>query len=141
MLILFEILYEASLRMPQYLGIALSVVGALILGDTAVEAGLISSPAVMIVALSGITLYTIPDHTSQLSILRFGYTIIGGLLGFYGVIIFSIFLLIRLSDFDSYGSPYLAPYAPYVKGDTKDGMFKAHLTRFKNRPNSIKNPE
>ena len=138
-LILFEILYEASLRMPQYLGIALSVVGALILGDTAVEAGLISSPAVMIVALSGITLYTIPDHTSQLSILRFGYTIIGGLLGFYGVIIFSIFLLIRLSDFDSYGSPYLAPYAPYVKGDTKDGMFKAHLTRFKNRPNSIKN--
>ena len=138
-LILFEILYEASLRMPQYLGIALSVVGALILGDTAVEAGLISSPAVMIVALSGITLYTIPDHTSQLSILRFGYTIIGGLLGFYGVIIFSIFLLIRLSDFDSYGSPYLAPYAPYVKGDTKDGMFKAHLTKFRNRPNSVKN--
>ena len=44
-----------------------------------------------------------------------------------------------LSDFDSYGSPYLAPYAPYVKGDTKDGMFKAHLTKFKYRPNSIKN--
>ena len=138
-LVLFEILYEASLRMPQYLGIALSIVGALILGDTAVEAGLISSPAVMIVALSGITLYTIPDHTPQLSMLRFGYTIIGGILGFYGVIVFSIFLLIRLNDFDAYGSPYLAPYSPYIKEDTKDGMFKSHILNMRTRPKSIRN--
>ena len=138
-LILFEILYEASLRMPQYLGIALSIVGALILGDTAVEAGLISSPAVMIVALSGITLYTIPDHTPQLSILRFAYTIIGGILGFYGIIVFSIFLLIRLNDFDAFGSPYLAPYSPYIRRDIKDGMFKQHLTHMYTRPKTIPN--
>ncbi len=136
-LILFEILYEASLRMPQYLGIALSVVGALILGDTAVQAGLISSPAVMIVALSGITLYTIPDQAPQLSLLRFGYTLIGGMLGFYGIIVFSLFLIIYLSDMDNYGAPYLAPYAPYVRQDVNDGIFKQDLVDMKTRPKSI----
>ena len=138
-LILFEILYEASLRMPQYLGIALSIVGALILGDTAVEAGLISSPAVMIVALSGITLYTIPDHTPQLSLLRFAYTVFGGILGFYGIIVFSIFLLVRLNDFDAYGAPYLAPYSPYIKSDTKDGLFKQSVMHMTTRPKSFAN--
>lgn len=138
-LILFEILYEASLRMPQYLGIALSVVGALILGDTAVKAGLISSPAVMIVAISGITLYTIPDQSVQLSLLRFAYTIFGGILGFYGIIILSLFLIIYLNDFDNYNTPYLAPYAPYVKNDIKDGMFKRDIITMKTRPKSFKN--
>ena len=65
-LLLFEILYEASLRMPKYLGMALSIVGALILGDTAVKAGLISPPAVMIVAISGLSIYCIPDQAPQL---------------------------------------------------------------------------
>ncbi len=138
-LILFEILYEASLRMPQYLGIALSVVGALILGDTAVQAGLISSPAVMIVALSGITLYTMPDQAVQLSLLRFVYTIFGGVLGFYGIIVLSIFLLIYLSALDSYYTPYLAPYAPYIKNDVKDGLFKKDIVDMYTRPRSIPN--
>ena len=84
-LVLFEILYEASLRMPKYLGIALSVVGALILGDTAVSAGVISPPAVMIVALSGITLYTVPDQAPQFIILRFAFTFIGGCFGLFGL--------------------------------------------------------
>ncbi len=133
-LVLFEILYEASLRMPEYLGIALSVVGALILGDTAVKAGLISPPAVMIVALSGITLYTIPDQAPQLSILRFLFTIAGGILGFYGVIILGIFFVMYLNDFDNYKAPYLSPFAPYVKFDFKDGLTKQPLTKMVLRP-------
>lgn len=133
-LVLFEILYEASLRMPEYLGIALSVVGALILGDTAVKAGLISPPAVMIVALSGITLYTIPDQAPQLSILRFLFTIAGGILGFYGVIILGIFFVMYLNDFDNYKVPYLSPFSPYVKSDFKDGISKQPLTKMVLRP-------
>ena len=138
-LVLFEILYEASLRMPEYLGIALSVVGALILGDTAVKAGIISPPAVMIIALSGITLYTIPDQANQLSILRVIYTVIGSALGFYGIVIFSIFLVLYLNDFDNFKSPYLSPLSPIVKNDLKDAFLKKPLTSMKTRPQSIPN--
>lgn len=136
-LVLFEILYEASLRMPEYLGIALSVVGALILGDTAVKAGIISPPSVMIVALSGITLYTIPDQANQLSLLRVMFTIIGAALGFYGIILLSVFLIMYLCDYDNYKSPYLAPFAPIVKGDLKDSILKVPLGGMKYRPKSI----
>lgn len=138
-LILFEILYEASLRMPQYLGIALSIVGALILGETAVSAGIISPPAVMIVALSGITLYTVPDQAPQFITLRFAFTMVGGLLGLYGIICLVIYLVFYLNDFDSYGSAYLSPFAPLITMDMQDALFKRDILSMKYRPHSIKN--
>lgn len=138
-IILFEILYEASLRMPRYLGMALSIVGALILGDTAVKAGLISPPSVMIVALSGITFYTIPDQNIQLSILRIFFTLMGGILGFFGIITGTFFVLTLLCDMDSFGAPYLAPYAPYIKSDQKDFLFKLDVTKMNTLPKSIPN--
>ncbi len=136
-IVLFEILYEASLRMPKYLGIALGIVGALVLGDTAVKAGLISPPAVMIVALSGISFYTIPDQAAQLSLFRIVFTIIGGTLGLYGVVISSMLLIFYLSSVNSYGVPYLAPYAPQVKEDLADGVFKKDVIGRDTRPLSI----
>ena len=138
-LILFEVLYEASLRMPKYLGLALSIVGALILGDTAVKAGLISPPAVMMVALSGITLYTAPDQAAQLSICRFLFTMAGGFLGFFGIVILLMFFVVYLNDFDSYGSPYLAPFSPVIPSDLKDSMIRVDIVNMKKRPKSIKN--
>ena len=92
-ILLFEILYEANIRMPQYFGMAMSIVGALILGDTAVSAGLVSPPAVMIVALSGITFYIIPGQASQFSILRLIGVIVGASLGIYGILLFCVFIL------------------------------------------------
>ena len=138
-IILFEILFEASLRMPRYIGMALSVVGALVLGDTAVKAGLISSPAVMIIALTGISFYTIPDQTSQISILRFLFTLLGGMVGLFGIIIGGTMLVTYLVEFNGYGSPYLAPYAPYIKSDLKDGIFKQEVISQRTRPKSIPN--
>lgn len=138
-LIIFEILYEASLRMPKYLGIALSVVGALILGDTAVSAGVISPPAVMIVALSGITLYTVPDQAPQFIILRFAYVFVGGCFGLFGIILLTMFIIMYLCDLDIYGSPYLAPFAPHIKNDFQDALFKRDLIDMVHRPKSIKN--
>lgn len=136
-LLLFEILYEASLRMPKYLGMALSIVGALILGDTAVKAGLISPPAVMIVAISGLSIYCIPDQAPQLYLLRLLFTFAGGTLGIFGIAALGIFILMYLSDFDSYGGAYFAPIAPLVKNDLKDSIVRAHLTTIKTRPYSI----
>ena len=124
--------------MPSYLGLALSIVGALILGDTAVKAGLISPPSVMLVAVSGMTLYTIPEQSPQLSILRLVFTLAGGFLGLFGVVALFIYLLFYLNDFDSYGAPYLSPIAPLVKSDFKDSIYKADLVHMTTRPRSFK---
>ena len=138
-ILLFEILYEANLRMPQYFGMAMSIVGALILGETAVNAGLVSPPAVMIVALSGITFYIIPSQAAQFSILRLFALIIGAILGLYGILLFCVFVLSYLSSFDSYGSAYLAPTAPYISSDQKDFYMRKTIKDMNTRPKSIAN--
>lgn len=138
-ILLFEILYEANLRMPQYFGMAMSIVGALILGETAVNAGLVSPPAVMIVALSGITFYIIPSQAAQFSILRLLALVIGAILGLYGILLFCVFVLSYLSSFDSYGSAYLAPTAPFISSDQKDFYMRKTIKEMKTRPKSIAN--
>ena len=135
--LLFEVLYEANLRMPQYLGMALSIVGALILGDTAVNAGLVSPPAVMIVALSGLTFYMVPNQSAQFAMLRLMFILFGAVLGLFGIIVGVLALLSYLSSFDSYDSPYLAPISPYVACDQKDLFLKKDLCQMKKRPYSI----
>lgn len=135
---LFETLYEASLRMPRYMGLALSVVGALILGETAVQAGLISPPAVLIVALTGVMSYTLPELTNQISLLRLIFTFLGGFLGIFGIVLGTVFLIGYLANMDSYGAPYLAPFAPTIKSDLKDSVWRAYMTNMKKRPNSLK---
>ena len=138
-IILFEVLFEASLRMPKYLGIAVSIVGALVLGDTAVKAGIISTPAVMIIAVTGISFYTLPEQTSQLSIMRLIFTVVGGTLGLFGLVVAGIMLVNYMVDFNGYGSPYLAPYAPYIQNDLKDGLIKKESNSIRTRPKSIPN--
>jgi len=138
-LVLFEILYEASLRMPRHLGAATGLIGALVLGDTAVKAGLMSPPAVLVAALSGIMMYIIPNLAPQISLLRFFFCILGGILGLYGILLGSIITFVYMNSLDSYGAPLLAPYAPYIKSDLKDGIIKSEVTKMKTRPASIKN--
>ena len=139
-LFIFETLNEASIRMPRYVGIAMSVVGALVLGETAVNAGIVSTPTIMIVALSGICLYTVPDMTETLSVLRLLFLIIGGSFGGYGIILTSVALLTYLSSFESFTVPYLAPYSPLILNDLQDGLTVDFLANMKRRPISFKSP-
>lgn len=136
-IVLFEVLYDASLRMPRYLGLALSVVGALVLGETAVNAGLVSPPAVMIVALSGIAFYTMPDQASQLSELRLYFVLAGGVLGLYGILLAVILIYSYFSSFDSYGGCYMAPLTPIITKDRKDFLMKKNTSEMYLRPYSI----
>jgi len=138
-LLLFEILFEASLHLPKSLGSTLGIVGALILGDTAIKSGLVSPPAVLVAAMSIITMYIITDLSPQVSLLRFFFALIGGILGLFGLIIGAVLLVVYLTGLDSFGAPYLAPYAPYIKEDTKDGLVKAPVNAMLTRPKSIPN--
>ena len=138
-LMLFEIIREASVRMPRAVGMAMSIVGALVLGETAVNAGIISSPAVMIVALSSISLYTVPNEVGTMSLIRVILILMGGFLGFFGLLISAMFFVHLMSSLDSFGVPYTAPFAPLIKGDLKDALIRAPIPKLKTRPESIPN--
>lgn len=138
-ILLFEIIREASVRMPRAVGMAMSIVGALVLGDTAVKAGMISSPAVMITALSSIALYTAPNQEGTLTLLRAAFTVLGGLGGMYFLLLGSLYLALYLCSLSGFGVPYLAPFAPLVKEDLKDSFYRVSLLRMNERPKTIKN--
>ena len=136
-LFLLEVLTEASIRMPKYVGLALSVVGALVLGDTAVKAGIISTPAIIIIAFSAIGLYTVPNMVEITSTLRWIFLIVAGSVGPFGIIIFVAYLVAYLTGEQSYGTPLLTPFAPLVKSDLYDSMVKANIFKLNKRPESL----
>ncbi len=138
-LLIFEILNEASVRMPKYVGMVVSIVGALVLGETAVNAGIISAPTLMVVALSGICLYTVPELEQTLSIIRLAFLIIAGTFGAYGLLNAIIFSIVYLITFENYSTPVCAPFSPLIKKDLKDSFYKGFLMGQENRPLSIKN--
>lgn len=136
-LMVLELLTEASIRMPKYVGLALSVVGALILGDTAVNAGILSTPAVILIAFSGIALYTVPDLIETTSPLRLIALIVAGSFGTYGIVTSILFLLVALVGEEQYGSPLLAPFSPMKANDLKDSIVRFSLPSLDRRPRSI----
>lgn len=137
-LLVLEILNEASIRMPKYVGMALSVVGALVLGETAVSAGFVSTPAIIIIAFSGIGLYAVPNLIETTSVLRLAMLLVAGSVGAYGIILLTAFILFYLVSTDNFDTPLLAPFSPLVKSDLKDSLVKFNLDALTGRPRSLK---
>lgn len=110
----FYLINEAGTRMPQQIGSALGIVGALILGQAAVSASIISPILIIIVAITGLGNYAIPDYGFGLGITlcRLFVIVMGALLGLFGVCVAGFCMLIGLCGMSSLGSPYLAPVAP-----------------------------
>lgn len=132
--LLLEILKEASTRMPKYVGMALSVVGALVLGETAVNAGILSTTAIIVVAISGICLYTVPNFVETGSVLRWIFLLVAGSEGGFGIVVLSAFLLYYLVSADGFGAPLLSPFSPLCINDLKDTTVKYGFDGLKNRP-------
>lgn len=137
-LFVLEVLNEASIRMPKYVGLALSVVGALVLGDTAVKAGIISTPAIIIIAFSAICLYTVPNNVETTTTLRWLFLIVAGSVGPFGIVVLCAYLICYLVTEQSYGVPLVAPFAPLVKSDLYDSLVKANLYTLSTRPEVFK---
>ncbi len=138
-ILLFEIIYEATLVMPKPLGSATSIIAVFVVGEVAASVGLLSAPTVLVVAISGITSYIMPNMIAQISVLRFVFCLVGGFLGLYGLIAGFIVLLVYTAGIDHYGSPFLAPFAPYIADDQKDALEKVPFPEMIKRPQSIPN--
>ena len=124
-LLVYEIMRESGLRMPQPLGYAVSIVGGLVIGDTAVNSGFIGAPTLMIVALTVICSYVIPDLYAPVSILRTFFLIVGGIWGVWGIILLFCILLVELCSKESFGIPFTAPIAPFDLFCQRDVVFLA----------------
>ena len=136
-LFLLEVLKEASVRMPKYVGMSLSVVGALVLGETAVSAGFLSTPAIIIVAFSGICLYTVPNFVETGGVLRWLFLLVAGSIGPFGIVLLLTFLLYYLITTDGFGAPLLAPFSPLLPRDLRDTIVKYDVSNLKKRPASL----
>ncbi|MCM3628409.1 spore germination protein [Paenibacillus glycanilyticus] len=125
--IMFEGLREAGLRLPRAVGSAVSIVGALVIGESAVQAGFISAPIVIIVASTGIASFAIPRYNLSLPfrLLRFLLLGLAGSLGFYGIAAGTTAILIHLCILESFGVPYLAPLASSKKFSAEDTLYRA----------------
>ncbi|WP_055107877.1 spore germination protein [Paenibacillus ihumii] len=132
----FEALREASIRIPKSIGQAVSIIGALIIGTAAVQAGIVSAAMVIIVSLTGIASFIIPHFDLGLSIrlLRFPIMALASILGLFGITCGLIIIYIHLINLNSFGIPYLSPFTPMVKADLNDTVIRAPWWAMKMRP-------
>lgn len=135
----FEILREAGIRLPRPIGQAVSIVGALVIGQAAVAAGLVSNPTIIVVSLTAIASFTMPSQNAALAIrfLRFPIIIAGAFLGLFGVMVALMLMLFHLVSLRSFGIPYMSPIAPTSKRDLKDTIIRAPWWAMFTRPRLI----
>jgi spore germination protein KA len=132
----FEGLREASLRIPKAVGQAVSIIGALIIGTAAVEAGIVSAPMVIIVSLTGIASFIIPHYDLGLALrlLRFPVMTLAGIFGLFGIVCGMILIYLHLVELHSFGVPYLMPLTPLQPNDLKDTLVRAPWWAMKTDP-------
>ncbi len=113
MLLAFEILQEAGLRLPQNIGQTVSIIGGLVVGQAAVDAKIVSPVVLIVVAAAGITGYTMPnqDFANALRLWRFLICVAAALMGLFGITIAMAVMLYRLASLETFGVPYLTPFA------------------------------
>ncbi|WP_010096682.1 spore germination protein [Ornithinibacillus scapharcae] len=137
--IAMEILREATIRMPQQVGGALSIVGVLVIGQAAVSAGFVSPITVVIIALSTIGSFATPSYNAAIAfrMLKFPLIILSGIIGLLGLAIGLMFIVNHMLSLRSFGVPYFTPLSPWNKEGVKDSFIRAPLRWFKERPSEL----
>ncbi|MDA8235468.1 MAG: spore germination protein [Clostridia bacterium] len=135
----FEALREAGVRLPRPVGQAVSIVGALIIGEAAVQAGFVAPSMVIVVAVTGIASFAIGGYTAGISmrLLRFPIMLLAASLGLYGVMLGIIAIVVHMVSLRSFGMPYLYPLAPTNFGDMKDTFTRVPWWSKMKRPGLI----
>ncbi len=135
----FEALREAGIRLPRTVGQAVSILGALVVGQAAVEAGIVSAPMVIVVSITGIASFTIPRFNAAIAVrmLRFPLMIAAAFFGIYGILLMLIIIAGHMANLRSFGIPYLSPVGPLSVGDLKDVLVRVPWSNMERRPEFI----
>ncbi len=132
--IAFELIHEAGIRVPSPIGPTMGIVGALVLGDAAVSASIVSPISIIIVAITGLASFSAPNYSLEFHfrILRFIFIFLGALFGFIGIAIGLFIYIALLANFSSFGIPYLSPYVPITRINN-DGYFLSPIWKREER--------
>ncbi len=135
----FELLREAGIRLPGPMGSALSIVGGLIVGQAAVDANIVSPVVVIVVALTALASFAVPNDNfaSAFRLLKFGLIVVGAVAGLPGFVLGLLVILTHLASLESYGIPYLSPYAlssVEPAEEFKDSILRLPLFMMRRRP-------
>ncbi|WP_425456373.1 spore germination protein [Brevibacillus fluminis] len=134
--ITMEILREASVRLPGPIGPTIGIVGALVVGEAAVQAGIVSPIMVIIVALTTIGSFASPSYSAAIALrmLRFPIMFIASIFGLYGIMLVVILIVIHLCSLKSFGVPYITPFSPRKFLDMRDSIIRVPLYWMNRRP-------
>jgi spore germination protein KA len=137
MLFVFELLRETSVRIPTVIGQTISIVGALVIGQAAVEAKLVSAPMIIVAAITGITSFVTPKMQGELIITRLIFLFAASFIGLYGYLFGVIALFIHLASLRSFSIPYMINIGTFRPADVKDVMFRVPWQKMKTRPKLV----
>ncbi len=137
---IFEILRESDIRMPSNMGTAMSIVGALVLGSAAVDAGIVSPIAVIVVAFTSICslIFTDIDFMNGIRFWRFIFIIFASFLGLIGLVVAVMIFIIKLASLENFGVSYLSPFSPFNISAQKDALVRFSTPNIFKRPSYIK---
>ena len=133
----YELMREAGLRLPKPLGHAISIVGGLVIGDTAIKAGLIGAPTLMVVALTALSSYVIPNLYEPIAMLRLLFIIAGGIMGIWGVMILFAVVLVNICSKSNYGVPFTSPISPFSLFGMRDVFMRMGWKTLSMKENSV----
>ncbi|MDR6884745.1 spore germination protein KA [Bacillus sp. 3255] len=135
----FEILREAGIRMPRAVGSAISIVGTLVIGQAAVEAGIVSAAMVIVVSITAMASFVSPYYNMSISIrmLRFPLMALGATFGLFGIIVGMIAIVLHLCGLKSFGVPYMSSLAPFHLPEQKDTLFRLPRWIMSPRTNAV----
>ena len=141
MMISFEILRESDLKIPSFASSAISIVGALILGEAAVSAGIVSPIMIIVIAITSISslIFVDPEFINALRLYRLLFMIGGALFGIHGITLVLIFMLINLASYDFLDMPYLTPFSPPQTSNFLNSIIKVPLMKLKQRNRYLTN--
>lgn len=132
-LLMYEIIREAGIRLPKPVGGAVSIVSGLIIGDAAVSSGLISTPLLTMTALAVISGFAVPELNPAVTILRFAFLAAGGIFGLFGISLLACAVLANICATEDYGFPYTAPLSPFAKSGMEDTAIRSGMKKMQNR--------
>lgn len=139
MILFFEFIKESSLRVPGNIGPAVTTISGLVLGQTAVQAGLVGPIMVITVATTGIMEFILPEQKEMIVIYRYIILILGGTLGLFGIVCGLAIMIIHLISIRSFGVPFMYPIAPYDSEGMKDFIMMRPIKEMNYRPRNIAN--
>jgi len=140
MVIAFEVLVEAGMRLPKMIGSFLSIVGALVVGEAAIAAKFVSPGVVLVIAITAISSYTIPNQDLSIAVRlwRFLITLLCSLMGIFGLVIGALIMILNLSHLESLGVPYMAPYVDNDYRRLGDALVRLPVWMQKKKPSLLK---